>query len=112
MNYSIRAVNSFSKELKKLSKKYKNLKNDYKMFLDLLSTSNPKELGIFLTNNCYKIRIKNSDNHKGKSAGYRIIYLLIEDEDIVLLSIYSKSDVANISESEIDKKIIEAIEVL
>ena len=111
MNYSITTVSTFKKELKKLAKKYKNLKYDYKILLELLSSSNPKDIATFLGNNCYKIRLKNSDNHRGKSAGYRVIYLIIEaDNNIVLLSIYSKSDFENISENEIDKKVIEAID--
>ncbi|SHO81121.1 hypothetical protein MNB_SV-15-603 [hydrothermal vent metagenome] len=110
MNYNIKVVDTFKKELKKLAKKYKNIKYDYKNLLELLSTSNPKDIATFLGNNCYKIRLKNSDNHKGKSAGYRVIYLIVEaDNNIVLLSIYSKSDFENISENEIDKKVIEAI---
>jgi len=109
MTYKIRTVNSFAKELKRLAKKYKSI-NDYQILLNILSKSNPKLVATLLTKNCYKIRIKNSDNHKGKSAGYRVIYLLIEeDKEIVLLSIYSKSDFENISDSEIDKKVIEAI---
>lgn len=108
MNYSITAVDTFKKELKKLSKRYKSLKKDYLELLELLSTSNPKDISIHLSSNCYKIRLKNSDNNKGKSGGYRVIYLLIEDDfEIILLSIYSKSDYENISDSEIDKKIIE-----
>ena len=92
MNYKIESIPSFKTELKKLSKKYRNLKNDYKFLLETLSTSNnPKEIGISLGKNCYKIRLKNSDNSKGKSAGYRVIYFVIEnDELITLLSIYSK----------------------
>ncbi len=110
MNYEIKVVDTFKKELKKLSKKYKNIKNDYKALLDILSQNSPKDIAVHLGKNCYKIRIKNSDNHKGKSAGYRIIYLLIEEDlNIVLLSIYSKSDYENISENLIDQKIIEAI---
>ena len=111
MNYSIKTVGTFERELKKLSKKYRNIKEDYKYLLETLSKSNPKDISIYLGKDCYKIRLKNSDNNKGKSSGYRIVYLTIaEDLTIVLLSIYSKSDLGNISEEEIDTKIIEAIE--
>lgn len=110
MSYSITTVETFKKEIKELSKKYKNIKSDYKELLDLLSKNNPKDISIYLGKDCYKIRLKNSDNHKGKSAGYRVVYLLIEDDlNIVLLSIYSKSDYENISDELIDKKIIEAL---
>ena len=110
MSYKIFVVDIFKKELKKLAKKYKNIKEDYLLLLQTLSNDfsaiNAQSLG----NNCYKVRLKNSDNHKGKSAGYRVIYLKQEEnKTITLLSIYSKSDYENISEELIDKKIVEAI---
>jgi mRNA-degrading endonuclease RelE of RelBE toxin-antitoxin system len=110
MNYKITIVESFKKELKSLSRRYKNIKKDYQNLLELLSTSNPKEIATYLGNNCYKIRIQNSDNNRGKSAGYRVIYLLIEEDiEIVLLCIYSKSDIGSISQESIDKKLMEII---
>ena len=110
MNYEIKVVESFKKELKKLAKRYKNIKNDYKRLLNLLSNNDPKNLGVHLGKNVYKLRFKNSDINKGKSAGYRIIYYIYEENYwLVLLSIYSKTDYENISEEEIDKKIIEAL---
>jgi len=48
-----------------------------------------------------KVRIKNSDNQKGKSGGYRLIYWISAPEVIVLLDIYSKSEQSNISSEEI-----------
>jgi mRNA-degrading endonuclease RelE of RelBE toxin-antitoxin system len=109
MKYEIKVVPSFVKELKKLSKKYKSIKKDYANLLEILS-QNPKENSISIGKNCYKIRLKNSDNKKGKSGGYRVIYIVIDEEGyITLLSIYSKSDVENISENLIDSKIIESI---
>jgi mRNA-degrading endonuclease RelE of RelBE toxin-antitoxin system len=113
MNYSIKTVRTFELELKKLSKKYKNIKSDYKRLLETLSKSNPKDIAVYLGKDCYKLRLKNSDNNRGKSSGYRVIYLYVEDElNIILLSIYSKSDLSNISEEDIDKKILEAIDEL
>jgi mRNA-degrading endonuclease RelE of RelBE toxin-antitoxin system len=53
----------------------------------------------------YKLRVKNSDIQKGKSAGYRIIYYLKTDTDIILLTIYSKSAQSDIAIKEI-KRII------
>jgi len=111
MNYSISTVDTFKKELKKLSKRYRKIKEDYILLLETLSSSNPKDIAIYLGKNCYKIRLKNSDINKGKSSGYRVVYLIVEEDlNIVLLSIYSKSDLENISEQEIDLKIIEVIE--
>jgi len=108
MNYEINYIPSFWKDLKKLSKRYRNIKNDYSILLNTLSINNPKEIGISLGNNCYKIRLKNSDNKKGKSGGYRVIYFYInKDNSVTLLSIYSKSDSENIEDVEIEKRLLE-----
>ena len=40
----------------------------------------------------YKVRVANSSANVGKSNGFRLIYYLVVDEKIYLLSIYSKKD--------------------
>ena len=107
MSYEIKYINSFRKDLKKLAKRYKNIKKDYEKLLFLLSNNNPKEIGISIGHHCYKLRLKNSDIQKGKSGGYRVIYFYIEDDTITLISIYSKSDLANIEENEIIERLKE-----
>ena len=47
----------------------------------------------------YKVRVKNSDNQKGKSGGYRIIYYVRTQDEIRLLAMYAKSDQVNISDN-------------
>jgi len=53
MNYSLVALSTFSIKLKKLAKKYKNIKSDFQELKQELSL-NPKS-GIALKYNCYKI---------------------------------------------------------
>ena len=36
--------------------------------------------------------MKNSDNQKGKSGGYRLVYYLKTSVNVLLLTIYSKSE--------------------
>ena len=93
----------FKKSAKRLSKRYKSLKADLKTFADSLD-SNPRQ-GTELSSDIYKVRIKNSDNNKGKSAGYRIITYLITKNEILLVNIYSKNDIENISDEDIDMTI-------
>jgi len=50
----------------------------------------------------YKVRVKNSNIKKGKSAGYRLIYLLESKTSILLLTIYSKSEQEDITINEIN----------
>ncbi len=90
----------FKKSAKKLAKRYKNFKKDLQLFI--VSLDDNSKQGIKLEEGLYKVRIKNSDNNKGKSAGYRIItYARIKDE-IFLVDIYSKSEMENLADEAID----------
>lgn len=100
MSYKVIPTPEFIKNLKTLKKKYKNIKND------VLELANELEkiptIGIDLGNNTFKIRIKNSDNNKGKSAGYRIVtYCINENKEVFLVTIYSKSEKENILDIEL-----------
>lgn len=53
----------------------------------------------------FKVRLKHTNIQKGKSGGYRVIYYLKTDEAIILATIYSKSDLSDVS----NETIIEAI---
>jgi len=97
----IKVTDAFKKDFKKLSKKDKLLINEYELLLNQLQV-NPT-MGTSLGGGKYKIRLKNESNHKGKSGGYRVItYTKIED-CIVLVYIYSKSDVENVLMKKIDE---------
>ena len=110
MNYRIELFDTFKKEAKRLNKKYRNLKNDLENLKIELLSNDPKQIGISLGNSCYKIRVANSSIPTGKSGGYRVVYFIIDnDKTITLLSIYSKSDLENISENEIDKRVIDKL---
>ena len=107
MSYNIKATQRFKKELKQLAKKYKKIKVDYKNLLD--SLENNPTLGTSLGNDCYKIRVPNSSIPTGKSGGFRIITLVkIQNDKIVLLTIYSKTEKENISNDEL-KSMLECL---
>ena len=100
MSCKILVVPEFSVKLKKLAKKHKRIKDDLKNLTTQLG-NDPKS-GIALQNNCYKIRVANSSIPTGKSGGFRVIYYFLnENNHIYLLSIYSKTQAASISESEL-----------
>ena len=95
MNYKVKILETAKKDVKKLYKKYKSIKKDLLNVIEILE-KNPQS-GIHLGKNFYKIRIKNSDNTKGKSGGYRVIYYLIdENAEVWILKVYSKSDIDNL----------------
>ena len=109
MSYSIIPTNGFEKQLKRLVKKFPSIKNEYaELIFQILQ--NP-ETGIFLGNNCYKIRLAISSKGKGKSGGARVItYLYIATEKIYLLTIYDKGEKADLKPNEL-KEMIDSLEL-
>ncbi len=102
MSYSIIAVPSFVKSLKRLVKKYPSLKDDFRVFVNDLEL-NPEQ-GTLLGNNCFKVRIAIKSKGKGKSGGARIItHVVVNEEFVYLLTIYDKSEQISISEKELRK---------
>ena len=89
------------KNIKILNKKYKNFKNDLTTLIFTLR-ENPT-LWTNLWNWFYKIRVQNSDNNKWKSWGYRTITYYNNWDKLLLIAIYSKSELENISEEKINK---------
>ncbi len=98
-------IATFDKNAKKIAKRDKLLYKDLQKLFEIL-TDNPKE-GIFLGNNCYKIRLQDSSSNRGKSGGYRVISYYYDEETLGLLTIYTKSNRENIFENEIDELIVE-----
>jgi len=97
MNLNIKTLSYFDKDVKRLFKKYKQLPTDLKALKKEL-LENPKA-GIELGNRCYKIRLANSSIPTGKSGGFRIIYYHIDtNNNLYLMSMYSKSELENIAD--------------
>ena len=104
MNYKVIPTPEFIKNFKTLKKKYKSIKKDVLELVNELEKD--PTMGIDLGKNTFKIRIKNSDNNKGKSAGYRVItYCINEENEIFLITIYSKSEKENILDFELKELI-------
>lgn len=102
MSLTIHYTSYFKRVIRNVSRKYPHLKQDINPVIKQLQTG--ELLGDLIPNigySVYKVRIKNSDNNKGKSAGYRMIYYVKQQEGITLLSLYSKSKQADISVAEI-----------
>jgi mRNA-degrading endonuclease RelE of RelBE toxin-antitoxin system len=90
MSYDVLSILPFYTRLKRLEKKYPQIKSDYSAFVDEIEYQ-PKQ-GKALGKNCYKVRMAITFRGKCKSGGARIITHLVVSEAIVyLLSIYDKS---------------------
>lgn len=97
MSYKVIPTPRFKKQAKRLLKKYKSLTNELREFASDLQ--NDPVQGRSLGNNAYKVRIAVKSKGKGKSGGVRIItYLITKEEEIYLLTIYDKSEIASVDD--------------
>ena len=99
----------FERQIRILYKRYRQIRSDVQIVIEQLQSG--KLLGDRLPGlnvTAFKVRAKNSDIQKGKSAGYRIIYQVETPTKIILLTIYFKSDQSNIALEEIEQ-IVEAV---
>ena len=108
MKTEIIITNNFSKEAKKLLKKYKSLNSELRQLNDEL-LQNPK-LGTPIGQNSYKIRLAVKSKGKGESGGLRIIThvkLKMHYDEITntvyLLSVYDKPETDSISSNELTR---------
>ena len=102
MSYSVIPIDKFKKEAKRLVKKYPSLKSEL-FELNILLVSNPTS-GTSLGNNAYKIRIAIKSKGSGKSSGARVItYVVTENKEIYLLTIYDKGELDTIDDSTLRK---------
>lgn len=104
MNYSVEVTKYFSRQLKRLVKKYPSLKSEVANLTDSLETK-PQQ-GTPLGKDCYKIRIAVSSKGKGKSGGARVItHVYIIRKTVYMLSVYDKAEQDNIPASVINELI-------
>ncbi len=103
MNCRISYTQAFVRSLKRLSKHYRSMKEDYARLLADLH-ENPF-MGADLGNGLRKVRMAIASKGKGKSAGARVITYKVSEEndeiEIRLLTIYDKSEQASISDKEL-----------
>lgn len=103
MNCSIKLSTDFEKELKRLAKRYKSLKDDV-IALGRELKDNPLQ-GVDLGRGLRKVRMGITSKGKGKRSGARVITLVAiistEDAEVVLLTLYDKSECENLSDKEL-----------
>ncbi|MCE7044357.1 type II toxin-antitoxin system RelE/ParE family toxin [Dyadobacter sp. CY312] len=89
-------------------RKYKSLGSEIGTLIAEL-TEHPT-LGTPIGKSCYKIRLAIKSKGKGKSGGARVItFVVAVKEEVVLLSIYDKSESENISDQELDRLLREIL---
>nr|VFJ59462.1 MAG: mRNA-degrading endonuclease RelE, toxin component of the RelBE toxin-antitoxin system [Candidatus Kentron sp. FM]VFJ60156.1 MAG: mRNA-degrading endonuclease RelE, toxin component of the RelBE toxin-antitoxin system [Candidatus Kentron sp. FM]VFK12416.1 MAG: mRNA-degrading endonuclease RelE, toxin component of the RelBE toxin-antitoxin system [Candidatus Kentron sp. FM] len=98
---------AFKRQLRRLSRKYRHIRSDLQpIIVRIEAGETPGDRIPSVGHIVYKVRAPNSDAGRGKTGGYRIIYLHTE-ENIVLISIYSKTEQSDIEVTEIARIIRE-----
>lgn len=85
-------------QIKRLEKKYPSVRKDILIGMKSFDLMRSISIG----KNVYKIRIASSDLTKGKSGGFRAyLYLKIQNQILVPLCIYPKSEIESISKGKL-----------
>ena len=103
MNVKIKPSEEFYRHFKRLSKKYRSLVDDYRVFREDLIL-NPFQ-GVDLGGGVRKVRMAIGAKGKGKSGGARVLTLTLlvsDDAEVTLLTIFDKSEIDNVSDKYID----------
>lgn len=83
----------FNRDAHKLQKRYPHVFNDIAALREtLLAGHLPGKRLQNLPFRVYKTRIKNTDARRGKSGGYRVVYYLETEAQVVLITVYTKTD--------------------
>ena len=102
---------TFKRQVDDLAKRYRKIKSDLTPMIEQIQTG--ELVGDRISGTDWlviKVRLKNSDINKGKSAGYRLIYHPLSPTEVLFLLIYSKSDRSDITTEEIETVIAEFYE--
>ena len=92
----------FKRNLRQLAKRYHHIKSDLQPILDqLASGSHPGDQVPGVRFEVFKVRAPNSDASRGKSGGYRIIYQVKNQSEVILVTVYSKTEQSDIAPEEI-----------
>ena len=107
MSFEIRTIDVFDRQAKRMAKRYASFRDDYAELLKELK-DNPFA-GSDLGGGIRKVRMAIASKGKGKSGGARVITYTADviihtrNGELVLLSVYDKSDQSTISDKEIKR---------
>ena len=92
----------FANEVRRLAKRDRRIRLDVQPIIDQLKIGElPGDQIPSMDYTVFKVRVRNSDVQKGKSGGYRVIYYLKTETQILLVTMYSKSDRSDITTTKI-----------
>ena len=107
MKFKVTPTDKFKKEAKRLSRKYPSLNTDLAELGSILERT--PSIGTALGRNIFKVRLAIKSKGKGKSGGARVItYLVTEEFEVYLLTIYDKSELETV-DNRLLRRIVEGI---
>jgi mRNA-degrading endonuclease RelE of RelBE toxin-antitoxin system len=90
---AVRYTGAFKRQLKRLARKYRRIRADLEPIISQLQTGEtPGDQIQGGGYTVYKVRVRNTDTQRGTSGGYRVIYYIVRPDDILLLTLYSKTE--------------------
>ncbi|MEM9091860.1 MAG: type II toxin-antitoxin system RelE/ParE family toxin [Cyanobacteria bacterium P01_F01_bin.53] len=106
MPIEIALTSRFKRDIRGLAKRYRSIRTDLQGLIEKLQAGEtPGDRITGVKYQVFKVRLKNSNIQKGKSAGYRVVYYIKSETHIILATIYSKSDAADVSNAVIQDAI-------
>lgn len=104
MSFKVSITPDAQKDAKQLNKKYRSFKADLAALVASLKI-NPQQ-GEPLGKDCFKVRLAIGTKRKGKSGGARVITCVkVVAEQVFLVAIYDKSELATLTDNEIDQRL-------
>ncbi|MBC7448456.1 MAG: type II toxin-antitoxin system RelE/ParE family toxin [Hymenobacteraceae bacterium] len=105
--YRLQQIPTFSRQAKRLLKKYVSFNDDLRALAASLMAT-PQQ-GTPLGKDCYKIRLALTSKNRGKSGGARVVTCVkVVGETVYLLTVFDKADRENLAEGELDVLLAEA----
>jgi mRNA-degrading endonuclease RelE of RelBE toxin-antitoxin system len=99
----------FKRNLRQLAKRYRRIRTDLQPLLDeLAGGGKPGDQIPGVRYEVFKVRARNSDASRGKSGGYRLIYHVRNESEVVLVTVYSKTEQADVAPDAIRRIITDA----
>ncbi len=106
MNFEVKTIDNFKRELKRLLRKYPSLRKEVEE-LGLSLADDPFQ-GAAMRDGFYKIRLSIKSKGKGKRGGARVVTCVkVVAETVFLVSIYDKSEQSDMADGELTRLLTE-----
>ena len=103
MPTTVNLLHKFRRRLKRLRRKYPAVTQEVDKLLTALERDRrPGEKLSGYGHDLYKVRLPNPSARRGKGGGFRVVYYVQFADLVYLVTIYSKTEESDISQSAVD----------